>query len=239
MIFLYSYNVSPYAAKVRAILKFKSLEFQERVVHPLRRGDLRRLSGQEAVPVLVDGADVVADSTRIAQFLDEKYPEKPILPRDAGLRARALLAEDWADEALPAAIQPVRWVLPVNAERTAAKFRSAYPPGRADDVAFAVVRRVLQFDERRKFGTRGGRLPASVIQVRLAQAMDLLDAALVETGWLAGPDPTVADFAAWGFVSQLDGLDGWESVRARPHVAKWLDAMKAPRSTQRRLNVRG
>ncbi|HZS40204.1 MAG TPA: glutathione S-transferase N-terminal domain-containing protein, partial [Polyangia bacterium] len=129
MIALYSYNISPYSAKVRAILRYKNLPFDERVVHPLRRRELERLSGQDAVPVIQDGADVIADSTRIAAFLDEKYPERPILPRAPAERARALLVEDWADEALVKAVQPVRWLIPANAARTVATFRSAYPAG--------------------------------------------------------------------------------------------------------------
>ncbi len=218
---LYSFNVSPYCQKVRAILHYKGVPFEERMVHPLKRKALVKLSGQSGVPVLDDEGRVIVDSTAIAQHLDVKFPERPVVPREPGARGRALIAEDWADEALARAVQPVRWVLPANAKRTLAEFRAAFPPGRADDLAFAAVGRVVALDERRKYGTRTGSLPPSEILRRLSQAMDVLDAALAETGWLAGAGPTVADFAAWGFVSLLEGLDGWEHVKARKHVLKW------------------
>jgi glutathione S-transferase len=225
---LFSYNVSPYAAKVRAILRYKGLAFDERIVHPLRRQELKRLSGQLLVPVLVDGTEVVADSTRIARFLDERYPGRPILPRDPALRARALLFEEWADEGLPRAVQPVRWLIPANFERTFARMRSAYPAGARDDLEFAAVRRFMAWDMNRKYGGRFGRPRPSKILNRLAEVVDLLDGALAETGWLAGPEPSVADFAAWGFLNFLDGLDGWETVKVRRRVARLVKALGAP-----------
>lgn len=221
---LYTYNVSPYAAKVRAILRYKRLPFEERVVHPLRRGALKKLSGQVAVPVLDDDGRPIADSTRIARHLDEKFPEPAILPADPALRARALLLEEWADEGLARVIQPVRWFL--NAKHSFALFRSAYPAGRKQDLEWAAVSRFLRVDFRRKYGDRFGAPPSSEILARLAEVCDLLDGVLAETGWLAGPSPTVADFAAWGFMGFLEDLDGWETVKARRRVARWLKELK-------------
>jgi glutathione S-transferase len=223
-VLLFSYNVSPYAAKVRAILRYKRIGFEERVVHPLRRGELKRLSGQLAVPVLTDGEKVIADSTRIARYLDEKFPEPAILPADPALRARALLLEEWADEALTRVVQPVRWFL--NGKHTLALFRSAYPEGARIDLEWAAVSRFLKIDMRRKYGERFGAPPATEILARLAEVMDVFDGALAESGWLAGPAPSVADFAAWGPLHFLEDLDGWETVKARRRVARWLKELK-------------
>jgi glutathione S-transferase len=61
---------------------------------------LFRLSGQRQVPVLVDGPEVIADSSAIAQYLEANNPSPALLPADPGERARVLLLEDWADTAL-------------------------------------------------------------------------------------------------------------------------------------------
>src|SRR5689334_5172036 len=132
------------------VLSHKRIPFSERVVHPLRRGELVRLSRQAAVPVVDDAGTIVADSTRIVAYLDERYPERPVLPRDPALRARALLLEEGFDEGLSATIQPVRWSIPANARRTAARFRSAYPPGVVDGAQLALVNAVMRLDVRRK-----------------------------------------------------------------------------------------
>jgi glutathione S-transferase len=232
MMTLFSYSISPYAAKVRAILQYKGLPFEERFVHPLDRREIVRLSGQKLVPVLVDDGRVVADSTRIARYLDERYPSPPILPADPALRARALLLEEWADEALPRAVQPVRWFLPQNRQRTEAKLRAPYPSTLVEDVKWTAIFAVMRYDMWHRYAREriGLPRPAAVLN-RLAEVLDVLDGALAETGWLAGPAPTVADFAAWGFLCWLEELDGWETVKVRRRVVKLVRALGQPRAS--------
>jgi glutathione S-transferase len=226
MVTLFSYKVSPYAAKVRAILRYKGIAFAEKIVDPLDRRELKRLSGQILVPVLQDGETVVADSTAIARFLDERYPQKPILPKDPALRARALLLEEWADEGLPRVVQPVRWLLPGNVEKSCALMRSSYPEGKFQDAKWKLIQEVLIWGMRRQYAPRPPmKLKPTRILNRLAECMDYLDGALAETGWLAGPEPSVADFAVYGFLNFLQVLDGWETVKARRRVAKLVKTL--------------
>jgi glutathione S-transferase len=53
------------------------------------------LSGQSLVPVLIDGEDVVADSTRIIERLEERFPEPPLYPNDEARRAEVAIFVDW------------------------------------------------------------------------------------------------------------------------------------------------
>jgi len=229
MLTLFTYNVSPYAAKVRAVLAYKGVPFSERVVHPLDRREVVRLSRQIAVPIIDDGGTVVADSTRIVAYLDERYPARPVIPRDAALRARALLVEECFDEGLSRTVQPVRWMIAANARRTAARFRSAYAAGFVEDVRMALVAAVMRVDTRRKYGSRAlGAPPAATLLSRLAELLDVVDAALADTGWLAGPAPSVADFALYGWLAQLDGLEGWDLVQSHQRVARLMQALAEP-----------
>lgn len=222
---LYSYPVSPYAAKVRAILRYKGIAFEEKMVHPMAPGIIKKLSGQRALPIVQQGDQVVADSTRIAAWLDEKYPDKPVIPRDPVLRARALLLEEWGDEGLPRVVQPVRWFLPQNFGATMKLFRSGYPDGALEDGKFKLVGMVMRRRMNKKYGPPSGPgTPAEVLE-RLANLCDVLDGALAETGWLAGPEPSVADFAAFGFLGFLVDMDGWETVKTRKRVAKLIKTL--------------
>lgn len=218
---LYGYNVSPYTQKVRAILKHKGLSFEERMVHPLRRGVLRKLTGQVAVPVLEDRGQAISDSSRIVRYLDETYPDRRVIPTDPMWRGRALLAEDWSDEALSRVVAPLRWLVPFNQRRTMAMFRSAYPPRFTEELAWQGIGRVVIARIRKRYG---GHSQAEMLN-RLAEVLDFLDGALAETGWLAGPEPTVADFAVWSWLHFLEEMDGWETVKARKRVFKLVKAL--------------
>jgi glutathione S-transferase len=50
------------------------------------------------VPVLVDGDLVVYDSTQIFEYLEERYPDPPLYPREIAERARCRRLEAAADE---------------------------------------------------------------------------------------------------------------------------------------------
>jgi glutathione S-transferase len=98
---LHQFRHSAFCEKVRLVLAAKGLSYAVvEVVPGVGQLELFRLSGQRQVPVLVDGGEVVADSTAIALHLEQRHPEPALLPRDPQLRARVLLLEDWADTAL-------------------------------------------------------------------------------------------------------------------------------------------
>jgi glutathione S-transferase len=100
---LHQFRHSAFCEKVRLVLAVKRLPYTVVEVTPgLGQLALFRLSGQRQVPVLVDGSEVIADSTAIALYLEAHHPRPPLLPADPGERARVLLLEDWADTALAA-----------------------------------------------------------------------------------------------------------------------------------------
>ncbi len=100
---LYQFRHSAFCEKVRLLLAVKGLDYSVVEVTPgVGQLELFRLSGQRQVPVLVDGTDVIADSTAIALHLERRHPLPALLPADPALRARVLLFEDWADTALAA-----------------------------------------------------------------------------------------------------------------------------------------
>jgi glutathione S-transferase len=103
MIKLYDFLSCPYGQKVRIVLAEKSLSY-DLVTVDLAAGEHRkqeflRLNPFGRVPVLVDDDTTVYDSTIINEYLEDEYPEPPVLPAvgASGLRARARTFEDFAD----------------------------------------------------------------------------------------------------------------------------------------------
>jgi glutathione S-transferase len=59
------------------------------------RTPVRAVSGQDLVPVLDADGEVVSDSPAILAWLEERYPEPPLYPRDEARRAEVQLFLDW------------------------------------------------------------------------------------------------------------------------------------------------
>jgi maleylacetoacetate isomerase len=89
---LHGYFRSSAAFRVRIALNLKKLDCESASVH-LRRGDQRNaeflgVNPQGLVPALEDNGHTLIQSLPIIEYLDETFPEPPILPRDAAGRAR-------------------------------------------------------------------------------------------------------------------------------------------------------
>jgi glutathione S-transferase len=109
MIKLYDYPDCPFSQKVRIVLAEKDLEY-ERVHVDLQKGEQRtpeflKLNPYGKVPVLIDEDVVVYDSTIINEYLEDEYPEPPLMPEDSAGRARVRLLEDFCDNSfMPASM---------------------------------------------------------------------------------------------------------------------------------------
>jgi len=91
---LHTYWRSSAAYRVRIGLNLKGLPWEPRAVHLLRdggqqhAGEYQKLNPQQLVPTLQHGAQVLTQSLAILEYLDEVYPQVPLLPTDAIGRAR-------------------------------------------------------------------------------------------------------------------------------------------------------
>lgn len=112
--------VSPYVRKVLACLALKGLDYEIDPITPFFGNDeFERLSPLRRIPVLVDGDLALSDSSVICAYLDEAYPDRPLLPDGAAVRARARWFEEFADTRLgdvfiwglfyPKVVHPAVW----------------------------------------------------------------------------------------------------------------------------------
>lgn len=91
---LYSYFRSSAAFRVRIALGLKGLKADMRFVHLLKDGgaqhgsDYKKVNPLGLVPSLLDHGQVISQSLAILEYLEEQVPEPPLLPREAGARAR-------------------------------------------------------------------------------------------------------------------------------------------------------
>ena len=95
MLRLYRIPFSTNVERVALALGHKGLEAEWVDVEPGDRSEVERVSGQPLVPVLVEGDEVVVDSTEILRFLEARNPEPALWPADEARRAELDVFLDW------------------------------------------------------------------------------------------------------------------------------------------------
>ena len=92
---IYRIPFSTNVERVALALAHKGVPVEWVDVDPADRSEVVRVSGQELVPVLVDGELVLSDSPRILAHLEERFPEPPLYPAEPARRAEVETFLDW------------------------------------------------------------------------------------------------------------------------------------------------
>lgn len=204
MIKLYHFSGSPFGWMARAALAEKGLKYE--AVEPRDREEnpeLRQLNPINRTPTLVDEGKPVFESFAILEYLDEKYPSRPLMPKDpvdrARARAMALLGYLYIFvEARTVGMQLFEW------ENWDPK-TMVYP-----------ARRPAEKVDQKIVG------PA---EERLLGHYRILDRELATRAWATGDSFGIADIVLAPPTAGYR-LRGGPIVEV-PHVAKWLDACLA------------
>lgn len=103
MVILYEHPLSPYAQKCKIALREKEIDFEARLPMGIGSGDMSaaedfaKASPRSEVPALIDGDVSVFDSKTILEYIDENWPQKPMLPDSPAERARVRMLADVMD----------------------------------------------------------------------------------------------------------------------------------------------
>ncbi|MEM4658867.1 MAG: glutathione S-transferase family protein [Candidatus Methanosuratincola sp.] len=101
MIKLYDFDRCPYCQKVRIALYEKGIPYEKIFVDLAKKEQksewFMAMNPYGKVPVLVDGTSVVYESSIINEYLDERYSEPPLMPKDPYLRAKVRMLVDFAE----------------------------------------------------------------------------------------------------------------------------------------------
>ena len=206
MLELYQFELSQYSEKVRLILDYKGLAYRKIEVTPgIGQMELFRMTGQQKVPVLKDGNRIVADSTEIAKYLDQQYPDRPLIPADPKQRGLCLLMEEWADESIGIKSRKVLF----GALSQDQNLRKALLPATTPDIVKSLVEAVPS-DVLKVLGFSVGYSPDVVksASADLNQDLEALCLLLSDSPYLVGDQPTLADFAVAGLSMLIKFPDG-------------------------------
>ncbi|MCJ2011583.1 glutathione S-transferase family protein [Methylobacterium sp. J-076] len=98
---LYEHPLSSYAQKIKIALREKGVPFTAELPESFGTGrsdgPFAAANPRTEVPVLIDGDTTIFESTVILEYVEERWPAPPLLPRDPAARAFARVTEDVCD----------------------------------------------------------------------------------------------------------------------------------------------
>lgn len=197
---------SPYVWRTRMALLHKGLEF-ESVPWRFIEKEAIAFSGQERVPVLVDGETTVFDSWKIAEYLEEAYPDRPSLFGGPAGLALSRFVSAWCSTVFPRvaplAIHAVHEVLdPANQDY----FRTTREK---------MIGRPLE----EIMGDRNKRLEA------LHAALEPMRALLADQPFLGGNTPLYADYLPFGIFQWARVVTGAMPIAEDDPVRDWFERL--------------
>jgi glutathione S-transferase len=119
---LYDRHTSPNCQRTRVVLYEKNLPYEtipvDLVKKEQKRPEFLKMNPYGKVPVLVDGDTIIYESCIINEYLEEKYPDPSLLPKDPGLRAKIRILIDYGvNRTYPAYERLRNEMLKVESER--------------------------------------------------------------------------------------------------------------------------
>jgi glutathione S-transferase len=221
VIALYDFGNSVCCQKVRITLTAKGLEWDSIKVDLFRseQYDPRylALNPKGVVPTLVHDGRPVIESTLICEYLDDIFPDPPLVPADPWQRTRMRLWSKMVDEGLHEGVTEISFsamfrermrMMPEDLRE--ARFRNIGDPRRRD-----------RFKSTYELGVHSPFVLHGVAAYE--RAFKLLEEMLAAGGpWILGPRATLADINLMPYAARLDYLgllDLW--IANRPRIRNW------------------
>ncbi len=209
---------SPFVMKAEMLLKLSGLEYETN-----KRGF--RTAPKGKLPYIRDGATVVADSTLIRLYLEQKhsiYFDRGLSPQQRGT---AWAVEKMLEDHLYWVMVYWRWMVDSNYERGPRNFFRRFPALLRPFIAGMVRRRV----RRNLHGHGIGRHSEAEMSVMASRAVDALSQVLGDNEYFLGPEPCGADATVFAFVASSCTKTFESPLRAKlestPNLAAYHDRM--------------
>jgi glutathione S-transferase len=198
---------SPYCWRAKLALAHKGLAV-ETIPWRFTEKDAIAFSGQDRVPVLVDGNKTVADSWAIASYLDEAYADRPSLFGGPAARAATRFLNSWADTVLNQGI--VRLVAHDVYQVIHEKDRDYFRTSREKRFGMSIAAYCADRDK-------------DVVAFRHSLAP--VRATLATQPYLAGDRPAYADYIVFGGFQWARCISTFPLLEADDPIVPWRDRM--------------
>ncbi|MEI8150204.1 MAG: glutathione S-transferase family protein [Hyphomicrobiales bacterium] len=218
---LYDFGNSMCCQKVRITLVEKGLTWEAIRVDLFKSEQYDpkylAMNPKGVVPTLVHDGVPVIESTLICEYIDDTFPEPPLMPKQPAERARMRLWSKFVDEGLFDGVTELSFSAMFRE-----RMRAMAPEMR--ERRFANVGDPRRTDRFRSTYEHGVQSPFVLHAIAAYErAFKLMEPTLAERGpWLLGDKPTLADINLMPFVARLSYLGLLEAWTAnRPRINQW------------------
>jgi glutathione S-transferase len=198
---------SPFCWRARMALAHKGIEV-ETVPWRFTEKDKLPQPSQGRVPVIVDGDRVVHDSTAIADYLEERYADRPSLYGGAVGRGLTRFVQNWTETVLQVGL--IGMVVHDIYRHAAPQDRDYFRKSREE--RFGVTLEAFVKD-------RETRLPA------FRASLDPLRRTLERQDFVSGTAPAYADYIVFGAFQWARAISDFSLLAADDPVAAWRGRM--------------
>ncbi len=233
MLDLYHHSESVCAQKVRLVLAEKKIEWNSLYVN-LEKGEQRtaefsKINPKGVVPVLRHKGKIITESTVICEYLDETFPDLPLMPKDTYMRARKRLWSKTVDEGLHF---PSTFLISfVVAFRHMNLAHVKTPEQIAEHLGKIANPKLRKMHEQILSNGMDSTLFAEAI-ANFESVLENMEKTLNECNWLAGDEFSLADIALAPYIHRLQDLRMLVMCEKRPAVLDWYARLKERSSWQ-------
>jgi len=224
---------SPYSRKMRAILRYRRIpyqfiDFDGRQAKALPKPPLP-LQPCIWLPEADGSYTATSDSSFQLRTLEQRFPDRSILPDDPALAFLDRLVEDYADEWVTKMMFHYRWGIEENVEN-AAEVLPCWRIGISEEMLDFFKKNFVQRQVDRLSGVVTGSLElcGPIIEKSYERLLHVLRDRLSTRPFLWGRRPGAGDFGLFGQLSQLVQVEP-SSMRLARRVSKrlvsWVDAV--------------
>lgn len=231
---LYGGELSLYTGKARAYMRYKDLDFEERLAtKEVYKTIILPKVGAPIVPVLqLPNGDCIQDTTDIIDCLEVRHPRSSIYPDTPVQKLVAMLLELYGDEWLVIPAMHYRWsVLDQQYDFIMSEFGRMSAPEATHDEQIAIGEKTSRPFRGSIFalGITPETIPA--IEQAYADLLAQLDNHFLTYDFLLGSRPSIGDFGLMGPLYAHLGRDPVPRAlmqETAPHVYAWVQRMNAP-----------
>ncbi|MEM0954311.1 MAG: glutathione S-transferase family protein [Pseudomonadota bacterium] len=223
MLTLHLYHLSPFNEKIQRMLNVKGVPYESKEWRVAERSKIVKISPTGKLPALEHDGKIVCDSTEMAYYIEEQFPDPSLLPADPKLRGMLHALEDWADESLYFYEMTLRFTTNENGKRNIPRLIELESAPMRWVLTRALPGVLRKITRKQGVGLKSLASLTADTERHIRAVSDMLS----EDEWLLDNRLTLADLAVYAMFQCFRDADiAAELLNKYPRVTAWMQRIE-------------